>query len=140
MLAQNFMTPTDLGISEAEHNALRLTLNALERGELRHVRPARHSNLEAPFTGHFNMDCWRASGECGTVACLGGTAEMLGQLPVHSLYVAMSANRELRNLFYPTVISCWNEITSDQAATALHSFLTTGNSNWREACPALASS
>lgn len=137
MLAQNFKTADELRITEPQHNALRLTLNALERDELKHVRPSIRGDDGTPFTGHFNMDCWHAATECGTVACIGGTAEMLGRLPANSLRTAMSINRRLRDLFYPQGLCGWAEITSDQAAMALRSFLTTGNANWREACPML---
>lgn len=135
MLAQNFKSATDLRISEEQRRALELTLSALERGELRHVT---YDPLQAavaddvPFTAHFNMNAWRCVADCGTVCCIGGTAEFLGNLPLHSFDRATEKNRALSNLFFPPIHG-WDEITADQAATALRSYLTTGDAKWAEA-------
>lgn len=133
MLAQNFKTAADLGIKERQHAALRLTLNALEREELKHAPAAIFHDPTSPFTGHFNMNCWHASSQCGTVCCIGGTAELLGGLKVNSLTITASGNSALHRLFYPLGHKGWDRITPSQAASALRSFLTTGDANWAEA-------
>lgn len=132
MLQQNFQTPEALGLTAPQHRALVLTLNALEREELRHVpidRVLRGNSTD--YTGHFNMSAWNSTEECGTVGCIGGTAELLGSLTAHSLIYCAAANRTFRDLLYPKIgEKLWSDITVDQAATALRSYLTTGIADW----------
>lgn len=60
MLAQNFKTSAELGISEIEHTALIQTLGYLERGDL---------------PGELNLNLWCVEDDqCGTVACIAGWA------------------------------------------------------------------
>lgn len=131
MLARTFKSPEELGITPSEHNALVLTLDALERGEIQHVycnEEISSTGRSQLFTGHFNMLHWSEKfPECGTIACLGGTAEMLGNLPSGTLM-----NQELDDLFFPEIDTDYNVITVDQAAQVLRHYLTTGKQNWKE--------
>ncbi len=129
MLAQNFKTATDLGISEAQVAALQKVLVLLETGKLTHT-PADGNNYEiyrdAPFTGHFNMAAWRQETDCGTVCCIGGTAEAISGIPFCDDY---EESEELCDLFHPPRFRD-GKITTAQAAIALRSYLTTGDSRW----------
>jgi hypothetical protein len=70
MLAQNFKTATDLGISEVEQDALIKVLGMLERNDF-----ARGES--------FNMGWWyQHSNTCGTVGCIAGWAHHSLILPL----------------------------------------------------------
>lgn len=132
MLAQNFMSAADLGISEAQKDALIKTLVLMETDKLVHVRPPDEINWYAmeSFTGKFNMDAWNLSYEgCGTVACIGGTAEMVGGVSFGERHIDLPEN--LYSLFYPgDIFDDWEKITVEQASRALRSYLTTGHARW----------
>ena len=133
MLAQNFKSAADLGITEPQLSALQKTLVMLETGKLVHalIGDGYFPN-QGSFTGQFNMIHWNSRHDCGTVACIGGTAEMIGDV---SFDKDMYGNPPLYRLFMPTSLpECsWNDITPAQAATALRSYLTTGDAKWHEA-------
>ncbi|HEU0083809.1 MAG TPA: hypothetical protein VFQ87_13170, partial [Bradyrhizobium sp.] len=61
MLAQNFRSADDLGITEPQHQALRKTLVLLETDQLTHVEPLDRSAERGSFTGHFNMCEWNTA-------------------------------------------------------------------------------
>lgn len=133
MLAQNFKTAADLGITEPQLSALQKTLVLLETGKLVHTsRPKDKLNWDADpvFAGRFNMDAWDATFEsCGTIACIGGTAEMIGGVDFGVDHEDLPNN--LYHLFYPFKLSVsFASITATQAATALRSYLTTGDARW----------
>jgi hypothetical protein len=137
MLAQSFKSAVELGITEPQRDALCKTLVLLETGKLEHAYSDINgfdATVRPKFDGLFNMGTWgTVSQRCGTVACIGGTAELIGnvsfgQLPHHNLPI------NLRKLFYATgVQSNWRDITPAQAATALRSYLTCGDAKWHEA-------
>lgn len=138
MLMQNFKAADDLGITEPQKDALIKTLVLLETGKLVHVPKYQIKSLEGDsgFTGHFNMNSWTVEGSCGTVACIGGTAELVGGLERDSLEDVTNRNAELDLLFYPNLGRYdWGLVTVEQAATALRSFLTTGSARWDLAVP-----
>ncbi len=139
MLARTFLTPEQLGISPEAHRGLVLCLNAMERGELIHVDSYDYrldGSSSGIFTGHFNMAEWKGTYDCGTVACIGGTAELLGKMSFCNGNLTMA----LLDLFYPDDFSeDGNEkegalaaITLDQAQRALSNYLTTGEARWKE--------
>jgi hypothetical protein len=131
MLAQNFKTAEDLALKEVEKDALIKTLVFLETKKIKHVGFCNEWSItyDHKFTGHFNMATWGRAAPCGTVACIGGTADRLGNLETT---IASNANSSLRELFEPSCIGPmqWVEITTEQAATALRSYLTTGDARW----------
>lgn len=129
MLAQNFKTATDLGITEPQLSALQKTLVLLETGKLKHVPMGVVPTHEKAFSGQFNMNQWHAQNDCGTICCIGGTAQLIGSVSFDYFH---KNNRNLNKLFYPDgVRSCqWQDITTAQAATALRSYLTTGDARW----------
>lgn len=132
MLQQNFQTPEALGLTAPQHRALVLTLNALERGELRYV-PVHGPSLwpfseDYPYTGHFNMRTFQSALPCGTVCCIAGTAELLG----NTTFAGLNRSPELEELFFPSSSDpeYYDKITPDQAAIALRAYLTTGVPDW----------
>src|SRR5437764_12102566 len=118
MLAQNFRSADDLGITEPQHDALRKTLVLLETGRLVHTEPGRTRGDRGRFTGHFNMREWNSAGACGTVCCIGGTAELIGN--VH--FDPERLPEGLDELFFPNTARV-EDIDTSQAATALRCYL-----------------
>jgi hypothetical protein len=136
MLAQNFKTAADLGISDAELDALIKVLGMLERGEI--------------TENHFHMA--RFWMECGTVGCLCGWAN---QISGGAAFPELNASTTEISLFFRMPDAARALFTmgmgSDSpertglnvfvqrrarphhAATALRSYLTTGEANWAEA-------
>jgi hypothetical protein len=134
MLAQNFKAAADLGITEPQKEALMKTLVLLETGKLTHSPIGEDDIFRAgshKFTGHFNMHTWAREHDCGTIACIGGTAELVGGV----VFGYGDTNKPLHNLFEPRAIDwqLWQFITPLQAAVALRSYLTTGDARWDEA-------
>jgi hypothetical protein len=136
MLAQNFKTPDDLGISDKEFDALFKVLGMLERGEIKHrahgkTRPA----PTGKFVG-FNMAAFFGDTGCGTVACICGWAEHIGKLD-GMLIDKRLVNKGLNALFEPNphggVQIAMDAIRADEAAIALRNFLTHGEPRWAEA-------
>jgi len=129
MLAQSFLSAADLGITEPQKEALMKTLVLLETGKLKHVPwspDMRHVDSKGrTFDGYFNMAASFAIADCGTVACIRGTAMMISGEDFMS-----PMPDGLKQLFYH-----WKGGDPDdsQAATALRSYLTTGDAKWHEA-------
>lgn len=139
MLAQSFKSHTDLGISDVELGALIKVLGMLEREEIPFApvsdRPA-PAGLKAIPT-HFNMILVKSKVLCGTAACICGWAREMAGDDVFN----RPMSRSLSALFYmgdgPFDIPCKiEEIKPSHAATALRSYLTTGEASWAEALAA----
>ena len=134
MLARNFKTHQELEIAENVHDAFVTLLGMLERGELKHVQEVTCESTLGSLS-FFNMNFWR----CGTVGCFGGWVEHIAKLPEDSDSLRRSSdwNPGLARLFYPTpngfLLASLGEITAEQGATALRSYLTTGDPQWTEA-------
>lgn len=129
MLAQNFKSAADLDITEAQKDALIKTLVLLETGKLEFTKSPGFSflvDIDAKFTGHFNMAHWRRKTDCGTIGCIGGTAELVGDVTFDDYH----ENEGLLSLFNPRDVSSWRNLTTEAAARALRSYLTTGDARW----------
>lgn len=126
MLAQNFKTAAELGISEVEIQSLIKVLGMLERGEI--------------DAAHFSMMNYRREEACGTVGCLCGWAHMVSSaaFPEVSSEVGWTTtllgerlNEATKSLF---AIGCnfnaWAAAEPRHAALALRSYLTTGDARW----------
>ena len=146
MLMQSFLSADDLGITEPQRQALMKTLVLLETGKLVHVRHRDDLSIDfeaaRSFSGQFNMNSWSHTYfECGTICCIGGTAELIGDVDFEYSAPPGSA---LYNLFYPQTDDDldddddvdWEDITPAQAARALRSYLNCGNPNWADAVSA----
>lgn len=126
MLAQNFKTPVDLGISETEHRALIATLGYLEREDL---------------PGILNLNMWAVragKGDCGTNACIAGWAWIFSDCKAFADIVGPSGTgggedwvacrpKGLRAL----LLSAHHDAT--HAPSALRNYLTHGEPRWAEA-------
>jgi hypothetical protein len=129
-MSMNFMTPEQLSITAPQHAALVKTLALMETGKMLHVNKERISEKAGEvFTGHFNMNVWNRVSHCGTVCCIGGTAELVG----NTLF-PIPINVQLEDLFYPPVAECryetYDNITVEEAAQALRNYLTGGDPMW----------
>lgn len=126
MLAQSFKSAADLEITEPQLAALQKTLVLLETGKLKHV-PSEKLNYredrEPQFDGLFNMDHSFFHGDCGTVACIRGTATLISGV----VFPRDQMPTGLYHLFYSWGLS---DPDTSQAATALRSYLTTGDARW----------
>jgi hypothetical protein len=134
MLANNFMTPSALGISDVEFEALVKVLGMLERTEI----------PDEQFTMR------RVQHPCRTPACLcgwanhvsSGRAFPLQEKPGPTIFSSATyaprwreMPRPLRDLFGygGRATDPVYTATSSQAAVALRSFLTRGEPRWAEA-------
>ena|ERR1700722_15896531 len=129
MLAQNFKTPKDLKITDAEFEALAKIMRMLERGELRHV------NFEA-ITGEshgFNMSDYEAA--CGTVCCIAGWCDRLFKTSFVDASITSEISSAMDDLFHMEGfdLNQMNKVTSSQAAIAIRNYLTHGEPRWAEA-------
>lgn len=129
MLAQNFKSAAELRITQMQHKALMKTLVLLETGKLTHHKVTGiESGNPDKFTGHFNMMFWNMKMNCGTVCCIGGTAELVGKTSFNK-----GPNpSNLEDLFCPYDINDWDLITTAHAAQALRNYLTIGNAQWKK--------
>lgn len=126
MLAQNFKSADDLEISDEQKDALIKTLVLMETGKLRHVpfkQLAERTYDDPKYDGLFNMAHSYIVTDCGTVACIKGTAELISGV---SFYTG-EMPPQMVALFY-----WWKGVdpSVEQAATALRSYLTTGDPQW----------
>lgn len=126
MLAQNFMTATDLGIAEAEVSALIKVLGMLERGEL---------------SKRFAMETTMMETPCGTVACICGWAHLVSNGAAFPEAIKQNCGndfnerlpREAIHLFgYDSSPNNLESRTVAQAASALRNYLTLGEARWVE--------
>jgi hypothetical protein len=119
---KEFLSATSLRISDDWLQALIKTLALMESGELMHI-PLKEITPEVFERGPrlFNMGQW----ECGTVGCIGGTAEIVG----HVNFWGYGSHAALYNLFFPRHPE-YDEITLEQATQALRNYLTTGSAQW----------
>jgi hypothetical protein len=126
-----FLPAAQLGLAEKERDALIKTLLLMEAGKMVHVRSSVQEKArdgEYPF----RMATWREQRDCGTVCCIGGTAELIEGLPEASLagkahYMALTGSVQLYNLFYR-----WGGGSPPpaKAAKVLRGYLTTGKTRW----------
>lgn len=151
MLAENFLTAKELGLNEGERAGLIKAMRALERGEIKHVKldhravDAWRAVVDHPEDGgnFFNMGIWAAKGpyDCQTVCCIGGWAQAfydetrLDGLPGCGLLKATRGNRQLYDLFHPSIYSSYDDITPAEAALAIRNYLTTGDACWSQVVP-----
>lgn len=142
MLAQNFQTPTALGISDGEFEALFKVLRMLERGEIQHMRgnigDRPGGALEGEnFTPHFfNMALVQLENDCGTAGCILGWARHVAS----DSRIFQERSPALDELFMMGPGfgggfkgKFFSDILPSEAAIALRSYLTTGDPRWAEA-------
>lgn len=134
MLARSFKTAAELNIPEDQYQALLKTLDVFETDSklVWTERPDRvRSDVTPKFDHLFNMNCWNSTFPCGTISCIGGSAELISG-------IRMQTNKktiQLHNLFYPYEIHNWNLITPEIATQALRNYLTRGRAMWETLLP-----
>lgn len=133
MLAQNFKTADDLQITDIELRSLIGVLGMLERGELVHRRDP--FVADAYGSNEFNMGMTLDS-NCGTIGCIAGWAYYLSGREAFPQIADNEngwegGNSELRRLFgIGRSTYSLDRITPAEAATALRSYLSTGEARW----------
>jgi hypothetical protein len=138
MLAQNFKTATDLHISDVELLSLIKVLGMLERDELIHGETPIASIPRQP--NEFNMAA-SLDNRCGTIGCIAGWACHISGGEAFPEIIkgeiedwALRSNKQLLSLFgIGRPCGSLYDITPSEAATALRSYLTTGDAKWHEA-------
>lgn len=138
-----YRTAEQLTITEEQRNALIKTLKYLQAGKMKHT----DGNLIDAFNENyqynrkqqpkkFNLAVWMgtdlADHSCGTVCCIGGTAEALVG---DKVFYNWMNNPKLSALFDPRNVTM-HKVKPEQAAVALHNFLATGFPHWRDAIKA----
>lgn len=121
----NFKTAAELRIPEDQYAALIKTLELMEAGKIVHVEDYSSFDAVEEFTGHFNMDVWIGKADCGTVACIGGTAELVGKVQ----FIDFKIPPELYTLFYEYG---GDDPSVADGAKALRNYLTGGEAKWDE--------
>lgn len=133
MLAQNFLSATDLGVTEVEKEALITVLGMLERGEI--------------DDDHFKMSNFWKEEACGTVGCLCGWANFVSGKKAFPMIMSYaleggtnatpaknSLTSEVRKLFW-IGLENWprrlTPVTAEDGARVLREFLQTGKSTWK---------
>lgn len=135
MLAQNFKSAADLKLSDQEQRALVTVLGMLERDEIRYHEACdrgEYGGIPKTAPAAFNMSHFFAAADCGTVACIGGWAVLVGNLDRRIIDKRFDIPG-LGDLFDPYCAlgaGRIHNITTSQAATALRSYLTTGDARW----------
>lgn len=126
-LEGKFKTATELGLSEAKRCGLLKTLAFIEAGKTLHAKNLDGERVDG-FPIRFNMRVWHQNRNCGTVACLGGTAEILS----NESYSRAQLPAELQKLFgiHGTEFKHMGGVTERQAAVALRGYLETGKTDW----------
>ena len=128
-----FKSPKELGLTPKEYSALIKTLLLMEAGKVVHAQDLDNQKLQDGEYG-FRMAVWRGRYPCGTVCCIGGTAEMIEGLPDNSLglkahEMAGMGDHEMYNLFYRWGAAGGNP-SPKKAAQVLRGYLTTGQTKW----------
>lgn len=118
MLAQNFKTTADLGITDAEIEALIKVLGMLERGELKRAKTTKEKG-----TNLFHMGEWGYG--CGTPACIGGYVALL-TCQDQAEYVQFLHSGPLHDLYWGPI---HGKVSVEQAAIAQPA-MRTGTKPW----------
>lgn len=135
MLAQNFKTPADLKITDAEFDALRKVLGMLERGEIKSApRGAAFDLLDAPDK-HQTPTMFRMAGvmghaECGTACCILGWAQHVNSRVFGG--ITWTPAHPCHSLFFPSNDGILSR-DPKKGAIALRNYLTHGEPRWAEA-------
>lgn len=117
------LTATDLGISQAEYEALQVVRDGLASGRFVHAELSDGENVE-----QFDMGITAESNDCGTVACIGGWVGLtMGMARSEAdKYVWSAEHGPLKPLYFPNHLRNWDSITPDVAARTITTFLDSG--------------
>jgi hypothetical protein len=131
-----FLSAEALGIEQWVRDALVEVLKLFAAGKMIHAdlqttRFTPREGRDREFSHEFNMACGASAHPCGTVACIGGTAEMVAGVKIGTMDDTQTA--ELEELLFPSNLGNYARITPAQATRALRSYLTNGSANWAAA-------
>ena len=136
----DFKSAKELGLEQEEWEALITTLTLLENDAIVHVREMDHGiRAKDPKKPVFNMAVWHERTACGSVMCIGGSAEFFGKLESNQLSIKAenmddAGEPALYNLFYPGLEQDYDTLTAKQGAKALRHYLKTGRADsWKVA-------
>lgn len=134
-----FLSHEQLHITHTQHYWLIETLKMLEGGTMRWVAledlkideladliAANQRLPPGTFSNEFNMCNWTARHNCGTVGCIGGTAELIS----NGVCRFEKIPPKLDDLFYPKTQN-YDAIKVEEAAQGLRNYLTIGSADWR---------
>ncbi len=122
----DYLTASELGITEAEERTLIAVQRQLENGKLVHtVTPTARRG--------FKMRWAYVKEPCGTISCIGGWMARLMKIRDPDVYVEYGRSSALVSLFFPSDKD-WEMITAAQAAQAINAFRKTGDGEeaWRQ--------
>lgn len=127
-----FLTPRQLGLTSKERDALIMTLILMEHGMVHPAGPATPKKKIPEGRYPFNMSIYAGSYQCGTIACIAGTAEIVGKLRHSSLgnksvFQNLNGKSHLYELFYGYF---GGNVNPDGAAKVLRHYLATGKTEW----------
>lgn len=137
MLAQNFKTPAELGLTDDDFNSHVQVLGMLERQEMPHA----HDCFSPPPGQSFNMALAFSKTRCGTVGCIYGWSKFFQGEPVSCVHTT-GMTKARADLYCPefewvgpnpNILTLREQITTAQAAIALRNYLTHGEPRWEEA-------
>lgn len=133
MLAQNFKTPADLGIADADFDALAKVLGMLERQEIEDLPKGPRTFSLAPLNvdlSKFYMGMVTVGTDCGTAGCILGWARHVARNRIFPETCGPTyRSTPLGRLFFGDGIFA----NGAQAAIALRNYLTHGEPRWAEA-------
>lgn len=134
MLAQNFRTAAELGLTDKQLEALIKVLGVLERQETFYVPNARGLDEgPAPTPVGFNMEWVFGQSDCGTTACiLGWAMHFAGENSFDGVMPGKLLELFLYQTPTPSKSEAWRA-TPAQAAIAIRNYLTFGEPRWHEA-------
>lgn len=125
-LKDQFKSASELGLNDLQYEGLIKVLDYFENTKVVH-----NKSIEEIEGMTFNMGIWRMQHSCGSVCCIGGSADALMTYPTHmTLYPQYELPRECKRLFFD---SLGNDTTPKQAAVALRGYLETGRTDWYKA-------
>lgn len=128
-LKDQFKPASELGLNDLQYEGLIKVLDYLENTEVVHNKP-----IEEIEGMTFNMRVWRMPHSCGSVCCIGGSADaLMGTYPTDmTLYPQYELPRECKRLFFDSP-GMGDDTTPKQAAVALRGYLETGVTDWYKA-------
>jgi hypothetical protein len=132
MLAANFLTADELGLSELYRDALIHVLAMFERGEFVHVSDDDYGDYGGNYG--FNMLTYEEETDaCGTICCIAGWSDRLFNTNFVGRHCCLPPNlpEELLLLFSgPISERDADASTVADAAARLRTYLTTGIGSW----------
>ncbi len=125
MLAQNFKSAEDLGLTAEWHQALITVLGMMDRSEMVWTKPYK------PAHNGFTMSHVWSMNDCETAGCIFGWARHLTRSMANNTSKECSREQEqaLERLYMPPGYE-HGLYTVEEAAHALRTYLVTGIPNW----------